>query len=176
MTALEKIAESEYNLHKLRHIPAINLEFKYELSSFLTSSQSIFSHLLQDFSVKYNLKLSQISYTSFLKQARKTKNNQAMKFIEWQNIEFNKIKSDNRFGFLITKRNTDVHQQSVMPKKFTLWTGPHTISANTTVEIPINFDTALVSFPENTKQDVRQICGLFLYSIKKMVEESHSRF
>lgn len=175
MTADEKIAEAEYNLTKLKRIISTKApEFKFEISNFLSSANSILSHLLEEYGTKYGLVLPKIKYLSFVKEANRTKNAQAINFIDWENIEYKRIKNDQRFGFLIDKRNINIHHSSVGPTAFRAIS--KTFKAGNSQPIDLNLSKGLAYFSENQQQDVRTVCYLFLNSLRKMIQEAHSRF
>ena len=177
MTAEEKIAEADYNLHKIRHLPIIQPEFKFELSNFLNSAQSIFWHLLEDFNIKFDLGLDYIDSKKFKEKAKELDNHKAFEFIQWYDNEYNKIKNNKQFGFLTQKRRLNVHKTTVMPNTFIVGDyTPRTFSGPGTWEIPINFNQSQTSFPENSNDDLKFVCVLFLTRIKQMVKDAHSKF
>ena len=61
--SLLKIMESEFFLAKLQQYHPTRPEFQFMLSGFLTSSRSIFWHLLEEYTRKYQVKLE--SYVNF---------------------------------------------------------------------------------------------------------------
>lgn len=177
MTAEDKIAEADYNLHKIRHLPIMQPEFKFELSNFLNSAQSIFWHLLEDYNLKFDLGLDYLDSKKFKEKAIELDNQRALEFIQWYNDEYDKIKNNKQFGFLTKKRRLNVHKTSVMPKKFVVGDyTPRTFSGPGTWEIPINFNMAQTSFPENTEEDIKFVCVKFLTRIKQMINDAHSKF
>ena len=111
MTADEKLAETDYNLHKIRHLSMMTSEFSFELSNFLNSSLSIFWHLLEDHNVFYGLGLDYIDPESFKEKAKSVNNNTALNFIQWYQDEFNKITQNKEYGFLTNKRRQNVHKR-----------------------------------------------------------------
>jgi len=178
MTAEEKLEEAYYNLDKVRHLPFLQHTFKFELSNFLSSSQSILWHLIEDYNIKFGLGLSgKYSIENFKQKAKDTKNETALKFIQWFADEYNKLQQNHEYGFLVEKRHLNVHQKSVMPTKSILsdYT-PRTFQAGTTTEIPINFDMAESVFDENPKANLRLICIKFLEHIRKIVQDAHRLF
>ena len=177
MTVDEKLAETDYNLHKIRHLPMMTSEFSFELSNFLNSSLSIFWHLLEDHNVSYGLGLDYIDPEGFKEKAKSVNNNTALNFIRWYQDEFNKITQNKEYGFLTDKRRQNVHKRNVMPQTFRITDHTsRTFSAGTTTTIPINFDNAEAYFPDNPKQNVRLVCVRFFDRIKKFVSDTHSSY
>jgi len=178
MTAKEKIAEADFNLDKVRHIPFLDPTFKFLLSNFLNSAQSIFYHLLEDYNQKFQLGLTgNYDKENFKERAKELNNEKALEFIRWYADELNKIKQNKDFGFLTEKRHINIHKESVMPTLFTIadYT-PRTFSGGGTHSIPINFHNATTSFEENRDENLRFVCVSFFTQIKKFVISTFEKF
>lgn len=148
MTADEKIEESEYNLNKMRAVGGWKKEFIYEFNSFVSSTRSIFDHLLDDYANKYDLRIpldAKVLRKEF--RERSKGNPQADDFWKWFQQEYDKIMNDPIAGQLLKKRNVVLHRKTVTPKKFVIgmkFPEPLVISSPagnaTSASFPINDD------------------------------------
>jgi hypothetical protein len=203
MTAEEKIEESEYNLQKLANINPMLKAFRFELSNFLNSAQSILYHLLEEYNIKYHLQLEHLDIKAFKKQATRLRNTGALNFIEWYKKEYEQIKNE-VYGFLIDKRHVNVHKQVVKTVRHIgmnnmkmsipantsvminiedlLWKGAKTAKVTMTdlntkeqeqIDMPAFNKTV---FNENEEKEALTLCGEFLDRLKKLVNDAHSKF
>ena len=178
MTVEDKIAESYYNLDKIRHLSMMAKEFQFELSNYLNSAQSIFYHLLEDYNQKFCLGLTgNYRDDHFKENAKVSGDKKAYEFFCWYKDELNKITQNKEYGFLITKRHLNVHKKNVMPKKFKIGDyTPREITAGEKIIIPLNFTNVEVYFDENPDENLRLVCVKFLTRIDKMVKDAHLQF
>lgn len=171
MTTDEKIEEAEYNLNKLKAVNTPNKILQFELSNFLNSAQSILYHLLEEYNIKYGLKLYFVKPDTFRDKATKLNHVDAILFIDWYDKELEIIKNDSAYGFLITKSNLNVHKKAVYPKYIRLTLGAGTDPEGNGV---INYESSY--FAENPNQDIITVCQLFLDKLKTLVQTAHTKF
>lgn len=82
--------------------PALQIDSVFELSSFLSSTQSILWHLLYDFVQVFSFPIGEeerLFPGKFRKLAEG--NAKALDFINWYDNELKKINDNDEFGFLI---------------------------------------------------------------------------
>lgn len=202
LTTDQKIEETEYNLEELNKQDAVSKEFKFVLSNFLSSAQSILYHLLEEYNVKYKLQLKRVNLGTFKKRAKKYHNSVAIHFIDWYEDELKKITKERSYGFLIDKRHLNVHKAIIKPQgrltieSFTVPAGKEafidissalqkgakhtkvTFVDNTTgqtEEIEIGIKNVRF-FEENPTQDAITLCMLFLDKLKRIVKDANSLF
>ena len=156
MTAEEKIHEAEYNLQKLKNADPRKLQFRYELSNFLGSSQSALLFLLHDYCIKNSIKLSFSQRKRFRNKSVVSGDKKWISFSKWYDGEYEKIEYNKEFGFLIEKRHLDINKKTTKP--------------NTSL------DQEEWCFSENSNQNVIAVCELFLDAIKKMINNSKEKF
>jgi hypothetical protein len=207
MTADEKIKESEYNFNELKNTDKLSEVFNYKFNSFITSSRSILDYLLDDYISKFNLKIplnTKDLKAEFHKQAKSNSN--AKRFIDWYEGAYSNIVKNLDYGFLMKKRNTIIHRESIKPDQFRIgieFPRSFTASSNTETIMPLtinhNSNTVKISninkttkeekeievkakaihepfLAENHKQPIETICRLFLDEIEKVVKYAQSNF
>ena len=173
MTANKKIEEAEYNFLKMVRIEPPNKEFNFELSNFLSSTKSIMDHLLEEYNIKYKLNLKRLNIDKFMIKAVKTKNSDAVKFIQWYDDQLNQIKNDQACSFLINARNLNVHQDQVTPRL----TAGNAIIDNSDPNNRKIIDLGSLWFFEGYfHEDARVACKRFLDKITTVVILAHSLF
>ena len=180
MTAEDKIAESEYNLDKLKNVDNPK-DFQFELSNFLSSSRSILDHLLEDHRIKFGLSIcGDLTMRTFTTEAKKTHNSHALKFINWLDDERRKLRINKPYGFLWAKRNHSVHRNTVkLDHGVFLEVGITPILIDEITDEIANGDRnakkfAWRFFNENLNEDALVVCSNFLAHIKKIVDYSKS--
>lgn len=173
MTASKKIEEAEYNFGKMVRIDPPNKEFDFELSNFLSSTKSIMDHLLEEYNIKYKLNLKHLKIDKFMIKAVKTKNNDAISFIQWYDYQLTQIKNDKACLFLMKARNLNVHQDQVTPR----WTTGNAIIDNSDPNNRKIIDLgSLWFFEDYPHEDARVICRRFLDKITTVVILARSIF
>lgn len=103
MSAARKIIEAE---HILINLENVNNNFKSELERFTKTISDVFSHLLDEYNVKFGLKTEHISLEKFKTLAKKAGKIEAINFLIWYEKEYKKIKSNSNFGYLLEKELT----------------------------------------------------------------------
>jgi hypothetical protein len=94
MAVNEKIEEANYFLDKIKKATDRE-DFIPNLSAFLCSSKSIPEYLLEDYNIKYGLRISldkRLDKSMFEEVARKRKNSNAIALVKGYNHNFNKLK------------------------------------------------------------------------------------
>jgi hypothetical protein len=177
LTAAEKISESRYHLNKLKRFETgeqNDLVFEYELSSFLSSTQSILWHLLYDFVPVFSFSLGE-EERLFPGKFRKLSegNTKALDFIDWYDNELKKINDDDEFGFLIKKRHESVHKKTTHPDSAMTTTSTTSVTTSYNKMIKTTKGIATIyGFDKNPDIDVVEYCSQFLQRIEDMVNDS----
>jgi len=115
----EKIEEAKYFFDKIKKATE-RKDFIPNLSAFICSTRSIPDYLLEDYNVKYGLKISldrPLNKEIFEQVANKRNNPNAIAFIKGYNNNFKKLKRDKIAKLLLTKRNIKVHRTDVPLQK-----------------------------------------------------------
>ncbi|MGQ0771965.1 MAG: hypothetical protein ACT4NT_04250 [Nitrososphaerota archaeon] len=107
MAAARKITESENILAKLQNLP--DEQFKVELENFIKTIHEVFSHLLEEYNVKFDCKIERISLEKFKVKAKKTGKIEAINFLIWYEKEYKKIRNNSEFGYLLERNNDHIH-------------------------------------------------------------------
>ena len=177
MTAAEKINESQYNLNKLKKFETgeqNDLVFVYELSSFLSSTQSILWHLLYDLVQVFSFPLGdeeRLFPGKFRKLAEG--NAKALDFINWYDKELKKINDGDEFGFLIKKRHEGVHKKTIHPDSAMATTSGTSVTTPYNKMIKTTKGIAFIyGFDKNPDIDVVEYCSQFLQRIENLVNDS----
>jgi hypothetical protein len=111
----EKIIEAGYFLDKIKRASE-SKDFNPNLSAFLCSMRSIPEYLLEDYNVKYGLKIpldKPLNIDIFDQVANQRNNPNALAFIKGYNSNFKKLKRDKISKLLLTKRNIKVHRTGI---------------------------------------------------------------
>jgi len=198
LTAKEKIAEAQYFLDRLPSLPLDKLRF--EVSAFLAATRSIFDHLLEEYRQKFLLgDIKRLSPETFEKNAERTSNEQALKFIKWYQTQMDSIRKDHEFLFDI--RNLTIHSKTPRETITIEMRGPITVPAGTTTEIPFAFPPlgrptkvegtirktgsemtekvqaeihTTAFFEEMPDKDLLTLCDEFLTRAKELVQQAES--
>ena len=112
MVVDEKIEEAEYFLDKIKKSTE-RKDFIPNLSAYLCATRSIPDYLLEDYNLKYGLKISldkTLNKDVFEEVATKRNNPNASAFIKGYNNAFKKLIRDRIAKLLLTKRNIIVHR------------------------------------------------------------------
>ena len=180
MTAEDKIAESEYNLDKLKNVDNPK-DFQFVLSNFLSSSRSILDHLLEDHRIKFGLSIyGDLTVRTFVSEAKKAQNSSALKFINWFDDERRILRTNKPYGFLWAKRNHSVHRNTIkLDHGSFLEVGITPILTDKITGEITNGDRNVKKlawrfFNENLSDDAIVVCSDFLTHIKKIVDDSKS--
>ncbi len=104
MTAVRKITEAENSLTKLQKLSS-DKEFQSELNNFIKTMHDVFSHLLDEYNNKFDLKIEKVGLNNFKAKAKKLSKIDAMNFLIWYEKEYQKIKSDEMCGYLLEKKD-----------------------------------------------------------------------
>jgi hypothetical protein len=174
MAVDQKIVEAKYFLDKIKDATE-RRDFIPNLSAFLCSTKSIPDYLLEDYNLKYGLKVSldeKLNKKIFEKVARERKNSNAMAFIKGYNNNFNKLKRDKIAKLLLTKRNIKVHRADVPIQKNVSASvienvDRHTAISNTTVKW---------LFDDYKEADVVEVCKQFLRLMRDFVKNVTTKF
>ena len=92
MTATRKIKEAETILSGLQNLSGEDLQT--HLDNFLRTIREIFSHLLDEYNVKFDCKIERINLEKFKVRAKKMGKLEAINFLIWYEKEYRRIKDD----------------------------------------------------------------------------------
>jgi hypothetical protein len=101
MTATRKIAEAEAILAKMQGQP--DVEFLVVLNDFVKTVNEIFSHLLEEYQLKFDCKIDRAGLEKFKVKARKSGNVKAISFLIWYEREYRKIKNEPMFVHMLER-------------------------------------------------------------------------
>ena len=174
MVVDEKIEEAKYFFDKIKKATE-RKDFIPNLSAFICSTRSIPDYLLEDYNVKYGLKISldrPLNKEIFEQVANKRNNPNGIAFIKGYNNNFKKLKRDKIAKLLLTKRNIKVHRTDVPLQK------------NVSVSIIENVDklstisnaTVKWMFEDYKEADVVEVCKEFLRLMKDFVKNVTTKF
>jgi hypothetical protein len=174
MVVDEKIEEAEYFLDKIKKATE-RKDFIPNLSAYLCATRSIPDYLLEDYNVKYGLKISldkTLNKDVFEEVARKRNNPNAIAFIKGYNNNYKKLMRDRIAKLLLTKRNIRV-QRTDLP-----------IQKNVSVSIIENVDkqstisntTVKWLFDDYKEADVIEVCKEFLRLMNNFVKNVTTEF
>ncbi|MFN3654153.1 MAG: hypothetical protein ACK4TO_02365 [Candidatus Nitrosotenuis sp.] len=108
MTAARKISEAESMLVKLEE--ASDEKISSELDSFLRVIHDVFSHLLDEYNIKFGCNIERIGLEKFKVKAKKTGNLEALNFLIWYEKEYKRLRDNPEFGRLLDKEQpADTH-------------------------------------------------------------------
>lgn len=175
MTAEDKINEAKYNFEKLKKANNSEQEFAFELSNFLGSCYSIQAHLLEDYNKKYGLELEFVTVKKFRDKSSKTKNKEALKFIQWYTETNPKIRSDKRCGFLLARRNHSVHKDSTKAENAVHLDGMKLeFTDGTSKEFDVKHSWRF--FNENKNENAISVCAHFLNTLIMICNDAKKTF
>jgi hypothetical protein len=100
MTAARKIAEAEAILAKMHGLSGD--ELRGALGDFVRTIHETFSHLLEEYNLKFGCKIDKVSLEKFKTKAKKTGNINAINFLIWYEKEYKKIR-DGPAGSLLER-------------------------------------------------------------------------
>jgi hypothetical protein len=175
MTAEDKIKEAKYNFDKLKNGNNNEDVFQFELSNFLSSCSSILSHLLEDHNKKFGLNIDYVTIKTFRDKASRTKNKDALNFIKWYSEINPKIRSDNRCGFLLARRNHSVHKDATKAENALHLDGIKIEYDNgKTQEIEAKHSWRF--FNENKNENALSVCAHFLNTLIMICNDAKRQF
>jgi hypothetical protein len=93
MSAARKISEAESILARLQNSPE-----KLEFENFIKTIHDVFSHLLDEYNVKFALKINKIGLEKFKTTAKKIGKIDAINFLIWYEKEYKKLRNDPEIG------------------------------------------------------------------------------
>jgi hypothetical protein len=100
MTATRKIAEAEAILARM-HVQS-GEGFQATLGDFLNAVHDVFSHLLDEYNLKFDCKIDRVSLEKFKTKAKKMGNINAINFLIWYDKEYRRVR-DGPSGHLLEK-------------------------------------------------------------------------
>ncbi len=174
MAVDEKIIEAGYFLDKIKRASE-KKDFNPNLSAFLCSTRSIPDYLLEDYNVKYGLKIpldKPLNINIFEKVANQRNNPNALAFIKGYNDNFKKLKRDKISKLLLTKRNIKVHRTDVPLQK----TVNVSIVENVDKQSTSSKTTFKWMFDDYMEADVVEVCEELLLLMKDIVKTLTSKF
>ncbi|TLX82051.1 MAG: hypothetical protein E6L04_10610 [Thaumarchaeota archaeon] len=173
MVVDEKIEEARY-LDKIKKVTG-SKDFIPNLSAYMCATTSIPDNLLEDYNVKYGLKVSldrPLNKDIFEEVARKRNNPNAIAFIKGYNNNFKKLKRDKTAKLLLTKRNIRVHRIDLPLQK--------NISASIieNVDKDSTISNCIVKwlFDDYEEADVIEVCKEFLRLMNDFVKNVTTKF
>ena len=98
MTTAQKISEAEKILAQLDSPDKFN--------TFLGIIHEIFLHLLDEYNVKFGLKINKIGLEKFKSVAKKSANIRAINFLIWYDKEYKNLRNDPQLGQFLEKEYT----------------------------------------------------------------------
>ena len=104
MTASRKIAEAENILADLKKLSGD--EFKQELKNFVKTVNDVFLHLLDEYNVKFGLKIQRVGIEKFKVIAKKAGKVEAINFLIWYEKEYRNLKNNSTFGHFLEENYT----------------------------------------------------------------------
>lgn len=110
VTATKKLAEAEEIFAKLQKSTSRN-EFQLEMGNFVKTIQETFSHLLDEYNKKFDLRIERIGLEKFKAKAKKMRRIEVINFLIWYEKEYRKIKNE-RGGYLLEKDNLNFDLQN----------------------------------------------------------------
>ena len=126
----------------------------------MCSTRSILDYLLEDYNVKYGLKVTldeRLDKKIFEKVAMTRKNSNAMAFIKGYNSRLKKLKRDKIVELLLTKRNIKVHRTNLPLNKNVNVSIVENVNKRTT----ISKSATKWSFDDYKEADVIEVCRVF---------------
>jgi hypothetical protein len=174
MVVDEKIEEAEYFLDKIKKATE-RKDFIPNLSAYLCATRSIPDYLLEDYNVKYGLKISldkTLSKDVFEEVARKRNNPNAIAFIKGYNNNFKKLMRDRIAKLLLTKRNIRVHRTDLPIQKNV----SVSIIENVDKRSTISNTTVKWLFDDYKEGDVIEVCKEFLRLMNDFVKNVTTEF
>lgn len=110
MAASRKILEAEKILTNLEK--TADAEFDKELKNFVRTINDVFLHLLDEYNVKFDLKIQRVGLEKFKTTAKKLGKIEAINFLIWYDREYRKIRNNPTFEQLLEKEQIIPHNNS----------------------------------------------------------------
>jgi hypothetical protein len=174
MVVDEKIEEARYFLDKIKKVTD-RKDFIPNLSAYMSATTSIPDYLLEDYNVKYGLKVSldrPLNKDIFEQVARKRNNPNAIAFIKGYNNNFKKLKRDKIAKLLLTKRNIRVYRTELPLQKNV----SASIIDNVDKDSTISNCTVKWLFDDYKEADVIEVCKEFLRLMNDFVKNVTTKF
>ena len=174
MVVDEKIEEAKYFLDKIKKA-AERKDFIPNLSAYLSATRSIPDYLLQDYNVKYGLKMSldkTLNKDIFEEVARRINNPNAIAFIKSYNNNFKKLTRDKIAKLLLTKRNIRVHRTDLPLQKNV----SASIIENVGKRSAISNTRVKWLFDDYKEADVIEVCKQYLRLMNDFVKNVTTKF
>ncbi len=108
MTATRKIVEAEAILAKMQNQSD---EFQVVLNDFVKIIHEVFSHLLEEYQLKFDCKVDRAGLEKFKVKAKKSGNIKAINFLIWYEGKYRKIKNEPMFVHML-ERDGDYNQNA----------------------------------------------------------------
>lgn len=96
MSTAKKIIDTENMLQKMQNLS--EQEAQVELHNFVKIIHDILLHLLDEYNVKFDLKIERIGLEKFKSTAKKAGKIEAIKFLIWYEKEYKKLKDNPEFA------------------------------------------------------------------------------
>jgi hypothetical protein len=103
VTTARKIAEAENILASLQDLSGE--DFQIHLDNFIKTIHEVFSHLLEEYNVKFDCKIERINLEKFKVKAKKMGKLDAIEFLIWYEKEYRKIRDNPSFGHLLERND-----------------------------------------------------------------------
>lgn len=174
MVVDEKIDEAKYFLDKIKKATE-RKDFIPNLSAYLSATRSIPDYLLEDYNVKYGLKISldkTLNKDIFEEVARRRNNPNAIAFIKGYNNNFKKLTRDKIAKLLLTKRNIRVHKTDLPLQK----NASASIIENVGKRSAISNTRVKWLFDDYKEADVIEVCKEFLRLMNDFVKNVTTKF
>ncbi|MFM8658454.1 MAG: hypothetical protein ACKOCQ_00730 [Candidatus Nitrosotenuis sp.] len=110
MTAVKKISEAETILQKMQNLS--EQEVQVEMHNFVKTIHDVFSHLLDEYHVKFALKIDRVGLEKFKSIAKKQGRIDAINFLMWYEREYKKLKNDPEFSKILEREHTALENKS----------------------------------------------------------------
>jgi ribosomal protein L7Ae-like RNA K-turn-binding protein len=173
MVVNEKIEEANYFLDKIKKATDRE-DFIPNLSAFLCSSKSIPEYLLEDYNIKYGLRISldkRLDKSMFEEVARKRKNSNAIALVKGYNHNFNKLKKDKIAKLLLSMRNIKAHRTDLPLQKNVSVSTIENVDKQSTIS-----NTKVKWSFDDYNADVVESCEKFLQLMKEFVNKVTTEF
>jgi len=109
MSAARKISEAENILAKLQ-----NSQEMVEFENFIRTIHDVFSHLLDEYNVKFGLKIDKISLEKFKTIAKRAGKIDAINFLIWYEKEYKKLRNDSDLGQYLEREYQMPHDMIIV--------------------------------------------------------------
>jgi hypothetical protein len=174
MVVDEKIEEAKYFLDKIKKATE-RRDFIPNFSAYLSATRSIPDYLLEDYNVKYGLKISSdktLNKDIFEEVARRRNNPNAIAFIKGYNNNFRKLTRGKIAKLLLTKRNIRVHRTNLPLQKNV----SASIIENVGKRSAISNTRVKWLFDDYKEEDVIEVCKEYLRLMNDFVKNMTTKF